>query len=130
MIVVPLIKSHIEGFNAQEEQREAFKLYDNKFIDYICANESYSIIHNGNVVVMAGIFNINDKDFAWVILSDIANNKMLEITRIIKKFMQSNDKDLYMFVREGFEAGERWAKLLGFTAINSSNGNVLYERLK
>lgn len=120
MIVVPLIPAHFEGFIAQDEQNQMMSMHGEDFINFLCDNESYALTVDGKAIAMAGLYNIELKYYAWVILSKESNKYLFQITKEIKRFMYNRNVNLNMFVRKGFKAGERWAKIFGFQLKDES----------
>lgn len=54
------------------------------------------------------------RHMAWVYLNANAGPHMLFITRAVRRVLDNTDGRIEMTVREDFDAGHRWAKLLGF----------------
>ena len=101
---------------------------------------SRSIVdEQGNVLLCCGIIPFHANRYhAWTLLSVHASRHMPFIIKAMKGFIESLDcRRLEMTIREGFTAGIKWARILGFEpeglmrAYGEDGGDfILYARIR
>lgn len=126
MFVVPFVPMHFEGFEVQEEQKLVNRYFmDEKYLDYITNyGEAWTAIVDNKVVgVGGGIDMYPHLTLVWAILGIDAKNYMFSVTKAIKKWLDKSKKPrMETAVRREFEAGHRWANMLGFSNETKENG--------
>ena len=93
----------------------------------------------GNVLLCCGVIPFHqNRVHAWTLLSDRAAKHMPFLVKSVLKFLESLPcRRVEMTIREGFFAGVKWARILGFTPEGTmraydENGNncILYARIR
>lgn len=127
MIVVPFMPFHMDGFEAQAAQPEiAIYAQSCDYGEFLFqAGEAYTALENGEVIACGGFVQISQRRaLVWATLSGNAKARhMLFLTREVnRRFEQSSFERLETTVLHDFEAGHRWAMLLGM--INETPGGM------
>jgi hypothetical protein len=133
--IIPFESHHTKLMTPQSAQ--AFE------VDYApleaAAGDAWTAVVDGLPVACAGLIEMwKDRAQAWALLSADAGPHMLPITRSIRfRLASSSFRRIEMAVDVDFEAGIRWAHMLGFehecTARNYFPGGRtarLYARIK
>lgn len=93
----------------------------------------------GNVLLCCGVIPFHqNRVHAWTLLSHRASRHMPFLVRSVLKFLESLPcRRVEMTIREGFSAGVKWARILGFTPEGvmrayAENGDncILYARIQ
>jgi hypothetical protein len=81
---------------------------------------SWTLFNGEGYVIACGgtIEEWKGRHIAWVYNTQKASECMLKITRLVKQGVEPIKGRIEMTVRVDFEAGHRWAKLLGFEIEN------------
>lgn len=107
---------HIEKVEPQPDQSTEKPMLDSKIAEALAAHPSYSLVDGDKVYGCGGIIEIWDgRASLWALFSrDIG--KWLGIARkaALRLVKQSNCRRFEFDVAEGFTAGHRWARTLGF----------------
>lgn len=70
---------------------------------------------DGNIVGCGGIAEVwEGRHMAWALLSVLSGRHMISITKTVRRLLLLVDGRIEVVVRHGFDAGDRWAKALGF----------------
>lgn len=79
--------------------------------------DAWTAMVDGRPIGSAGVVEAwTGRAYAWALLAEDAGPHMLAITRAIRCFLaRSPYRRIEMAVSAGFDAGQRWAELLGFT---------------
>lgn len=110
-------KDHIDRMVLQERQKGLEYLETNEHFAWLEAYDSFSAIDDdGTVLACAGVVLMTEgRGVAWAYLSRDIGNKMTAVTRAVKRYLQlSSLWRIEMHVDCDFDAGHRWAKMLGF----------------
>lgn len=116
MIVIPFRAEHLFIIDGQEHQADELKGVSFEYAKQLEALESYTAIHNGEVLACAGFFPFHDqRALCWTYLSKNAGKRFISLHKTVKRIVDSMKYNrLEMDVACDFEEGHRWAKLLGF----------------
>ena len=137
--VADLLPIHVDTIIPQEEQagfRDEMPKDIGLFLE--TTGESKVITDNsGEIVSICGVLAINGEAITWAVHSNLFKKHVLEVTRAFNDFvvsiLESDEFNKVIgFVRNGFDAGHRWLRLLGF-ALNVNrhdfgSGHSVYER--
>ena len=86
--------------------------------DLARAGIGFAAVVDGVPVVLAGVvLSMGRPAIAWAVLSEAAGGHMTGITRAIGAFLASFGHSVETGVERGFEAGARWASMLGFRPL-------------
>mgnify|MGYP001059107411 CR=1 FL=1 len=78
-------------------------------------SDGWTALVGGAPVACAGFVEHAGATWAWAALSAAAGPYMVRLTAAIRRALNLHPAaEIHMTVEEGFEAGERWARLLGF----------------
>lgn len=116
--VIQFKMEHLKALNIQERQAH-FRQYlndDNLRSLEQAQGEAYTIMDGDEVLAVAGVMQYGDgRGFAWSYLSDVIGNRMVGLTKAIKRFLTIADyRRIEMTVDCDFAQAHRWAKMLGF----------------
>jgi hypothetical protein len=76
---------------------------------------SYTGVVDGEAIVSAGVMPCwRNRHIAWAFMTYNTGPHMLWITNEVKKFLATVSGRIELTVRKDFDAGHRWAKMLGF----------------
>lgn len=128
MIVVPLIPSHLEGLALQPGQDEMAEFIDQEGYGEMLSSlaDSYCLIDDGIVKAVGGIADQgNGRALAWSLIgSKLCGTDLIVATRIVRRRLsEANYRRIEAIVKDGFDQGHRWAKMLGFSC-ETPNGMV------
>ena len=119
IVIEQLTLDHARSMNIQEAQLSVGPLLasDEYIESLIAAGPAYALKVDGITMIMAGVsIYWKGRAYAWAIVSKLAGSHMKLITKEVRKFLaQSDIKRIETAVDCRFDAGHRWAKLLGFT---------------
>lgn len=115
MRVEPYKREHLAGMRIQEAQANCLPTLD-KQVGELESLPAVTIFDGDLAVACVGAFEIwPGRAIVWSYLSDDARSRLLGITRIARKLMDHYDRRrLECEVAFDFEAGHRWARMLGF----------------
>jgi hypothetical protein len=87
--------------------------------DTLCfmeANPSWTLEHDGQPIASGGYFPMwTGRYWAWALLNGLTRKHMTPITRYARQVLGTCPGGrLEISVRKDFQAGHRWARLLGF----------------
>lgn len=114
MLVVKFRLEHIAMIEAQDSQRDQIDPDNYKLLSM--SGPCHTVIENDKVMLAGGLSKIWDGRYLlWSLVSKHAGAKMLAYTRGVRRFLELHDcPRVEMIVRSSFEAGHRWAHMLGF----------------
>ena len=79
------------------------------------AENSWTLVHGADPVACGGTTQAwPGRHLAWMLISKLAAPHMLAITRRVKAGLEGLKGRIELTVRHDFQAGHRWAKMLGF----------------
>lgn len=81
------------------------------------AGPAYTGMVGRDVVICAGVIvDLPGRGTAWALLSNKACRHLLGCTRAVENFLRDVEmRRVQTYIETSFEAGHRWAQLLGFT---------------
>lgn len=111
--VVTFERHHLRAIDVQSAQRAEFYSEDAQNQP---VGEAYTILDGAQVLACFGLVRLfPGRGLAWSVLSQQAGRRMVAITRAIRCQLDATPcRRVEMAVADGFEAGVRWAELLGF----------------
>lgn len=118
MIIVPFKPEHLKQIELQAEQSLAREHFDNvAYAESLAAYEGYTALINDKVVACAGFITVWANRYqVWAVISaTIGPAGMLKISRAVLRGLSLKTGRIEAFVAAEFEAGHRWAQLMGFT---------------
>ena len=129
------------SIEAQPEQRAfAAALTAGAAAALLAAGPSRSITDSaGNVLLCCGVIPFHEnRVHAWTLLSGRASRHMPFLVKSVLGFLESLPcRRVEMTIRQGFSAGVKWARILGFTPEGvmrayAENGDncILYARIR
>jgi hypothetical protein len=112
--VVPFDISHIASMTVQSAQR--LTEFDHPEALVGPYGQAWTALIDGRPVACAGLVEVwSGRAYAWSLLAEDAAPHMLRITRAIRCALdRSGYRRVEMAVTVGFDAGCRWAEMLGF----------------
>lgn len=118
MEFVPFIAEHLHTLEAQPAQSRMSAAISPELAVMLEKQSSFTALDEGRPVGAAGV--LTDKGthrgMAWAFLSVMPARKFILVHRAVKSYLDGcYIPRLEMTVECDFEAGHRWAKLLGFT---------------
>lgn len=117
MIVAHLKHEHVRTLRLQQEQRQFACALTQEYVQSLIDHgHAWTVIDGETIVACAGfVEHWHNRAYAWALIGDEAGRRMVPLTRIVRQFLdQSPWPRIETAVDEAFEAGHRWAKLLGF----------------
>lgn len=144
MIVVPMNEAHARAIRPQQAQSGEAGDVEARVRDaraLIAGGAAWAAIDDGGVLALAGVTSLwEGRGMAWCLLSDHAHTRMLALTRGVGRYLDGlKYRRLEMYVDAQFEAGQRWARMLGFknetpggmkSFLPNGNGAYLYARVR
>lgn len=120
MQIVPFHPDHLKQLacHLQDGQKYMAELIEHPdYVACLTAGRADTVIHNGLVMVCAGVFPQSPTmGQGWALLSKHSGRVLLETTRHFKAFYKSCEyARIETPVRCDFDAAVKWIKLLGFT---------------
>jgi len=115
--IVPFNKIHIDAMILQEKQKGLEYLETDDHFKWLEGNDSFTALDGDEVLCCAGIVTMAEgRGVAWAYRSQNIGHRMVSVTRAARKHMIGVCKHfrIEMHVDCDFEAGHRWAKMLGF----------------
>ena len=118
MTIVPFQPDHLQQIDLQAEQSVTRDYLNNgEYAQSLAAQEGWTVIHDGAVIACAGFIKVwGNRHQAWAVISaTIGPAGMLLLTKAALRGLQIRTGRIECYVATGFEAGHRWARMLGFT---------------
>jgi hypothetical protein len=114
--VIPFEAPHVELLDEQEQSRHLTGHISAAEVRALKNEYAYTGVADGQVMVCAGVMPMwEGRGQAWCYLSRDSGRHLVAITRAVRRFL-----DIAPFVRLemtvdcSFDAGHRWARMLGF----------------
>lgn len=117
MIIKPFEPGHLKEIDVQTEQTLAKEHFDKtEYLAMLARSESWTGYIDGKVVVCAGIVDVwPGRCQVWSVISaTIGAHGMLQLSRAVERALRLKTGRIEAVVASEFEAGHRWAKMLGF----------------
>lgn len=140
MNIVPFLPHHVIGLDVHDGQRIGLPTLDMDYGIYLYkSGPAFSLEDGGAIIATAGIIRIwPGRASAWALLSPTSGKHMARITRAVIRFLEvAEDFRIETTVDDGFDAGHRWANLLGFERegymkkyLPDGRGAWLYARVR
>lgn len=114
---LPCYPEHIKLIEHQDGLDEEKKVFLSKtFINLVESEFSLSAWNGSQCVAAAGLLRVFDhRAMAWTFMGKHAGPHMRQITRKVRDVIDSYPAQrIEMLVNCDYEAGHRWAKMLGF----------------
>lgn len=108
--------AHLAALDIQDEQ--AFSRDPATFRFYEDERRAMTAFDDGKPVACAGLAEAEGRIWAWAVLGCDARRAMLAATRSARRVLECSTGNVATMVRVGFDAGERWVKMLGFEATS------------
>jgi hypothetical protein len=110
MRIVPFERAHLRAINAQKAQRDWELGADGD------PGQAWTAVVDGRPIACAGMLEVwTGRAYVWALLGEDAGPHLLSITRAIRSALaRSGFARIEMAVDAQFEAGQRWAEMLGF----------------
>lgn len=113
-MIVPFKAWHLLAIDLQEEQSGMRARFDPDYAAALEGDRARSALVDGKVVACAGLSCDEDgRTFAWAVLGVDARPAMLEATRACRGVL-AGAGEVWTMLRQGFEPGEKWLRMLGF----------------
>lgn len=118
MIIVPFKPEHLQQIDLQAEQSVARDYLNN--IEYgqsLATHEGWTVIVDDKIIACGGYIKVwGDRVQAWAVISaTIGAAGMLLLTKAALRGLKLRKGRIECYVASGFDAGHRWARMLGFT---------------
>ena len=115
--VVPFKAEHLTAIKLQHAQMYLSELVTQEQAVSLETQDSYTATLDGHPVGAGGIIpQWAGRSIAWAFIAEVGPKNFLYIHRAVKRFIDScYVKRLEITVDCEFEAGHRWAGMLGFT---------------
>lgn len=139
MRVEPFNQEHWEAMQLQPAQHWCLPYMSADVVAWLQTLDAYTIFDGDTPVVIAGLFEKwPGAAVAWAYVSEAAGRHMVAITRIVQRFLELKaPRRVEATVDAEFDAGHRWAELLGFERegllrANRPDGGdqVIYSRIR
>ena len=142
MTITPFKPEHLGQIDLQAEQTLAKKYLQNEeYARSLAEQEAWTLMRDGRVVACAGFTHVwGNRYQAWAVISaTIGAAGMLTLSRAVLRAMELKTGRVEAYVAEEFEAGRKWAELMGFSLetpqpmrgwLPEGGGAFLYSRIK
>lgn len=139
MDVRPFHVEHLKGMNLQPSQAGRAHLLAGDVLEFIGSLEGYTAFVGGRPVACCGLMDIwPGRAMAWAFIAEDVGRHMVGVTKAVRKFLDMRaPRRCEMYVDAGFDAGYRWAELLGFRREGllrsfdpDGRDQVLYARIR
>lgn len=140
MRVIPYEAEHLAMLDAQDAQRYLSAWVGDEQAKSLEDTPSYTAVHEDRVLCCAGILPIwQGRAVAWAYMDRRAGEHFIALHRRVQQFLdQCYVQRIEAHVDREFEAGHRWARMLGFdmeaermTAFRPDGGDCsLYARVR
>jgi RimJ/RimL family protein N-acetyltransferase len=140
MKIVPFLPQHIVGLEVHEYQKRGLPKLDMDYGIYLYqGGPAFSCEVSGKIIGCGGLLRWwPGRASGWTLLSKETGQYMPRITRVVIRFLEiAEESRIEITVDDGFEAGYRWAELLGFKReclmrkyLSDGRDVWLYSRIK
>lgn len=117
MDIRPFHVAHLQALKLQPSQAQLAPRLSEEVLEFLGTLDAYTAFSRaGEPLACAGLMDIwSGRAMAWSFISERAGPHMVGVTRAVKRFLDLKaPRRTEMYVDAGFEAGYRWAELLGF----------------
>lgn len=117
MTIEPFQPEHLQQIELQAEQWLAAASIGNpEYAQTLADHGGWTARINGKVVACAGFITLwPGRVQSWAIISaTIGAHGMLKVTRAVRRALDAQTGRVECIVASGFDAGHKWAKVLGF----------------
>lgn len=118
MDVRPFTVEHLRRLQLQPAQAWLAPRLTDDLLQFLAELDAYTGFDtDGEPIVCAGLMGTApDCAMVWSYISERAGRHMVSVTKAVLRFLELKAPHrTELLVDEGFEAGYRWAELLGFT---------------
>lgn len=117
MNIIPLALDHYQNIVSQDNQQHIGKFVDENAILELMRYPAFAGVCNSGVAVISGVYDLGSGRLgAWALMGAGAGKNMVAIHRGTQRFLDMQSaRRIELTVLCDFEAGHRWAKMLGFT---------------
>ena len=115
--VLPFRASHLDALCLQDAQAGIASFLNSGVADSLeAAGPAFSALYGEEVIACAGTMEVwSGRLQAWALLSPCGPKRFLEVHRAVTRFLdEQTARRIETAVDCEFEAGHRWASLLGF----------------
>ncbi len=140
MEIRPFHVKHLEAMKLQPSQARNAERLTPELLAWIGTLEAYTAFSpTGEPMACAGLMDIwPGRAMAWSFISEGAGRHLIGVTKAVKRFLELKaPRRTELYVDAGFEAGYRWAELLGFEREGylksfdaDGRDQVLYARIR
>lgn len=139
MHIVPYARDHLLAIQLQPAQIDAAGWITPEYAASLEGPSTWTVMDQGRPVFCGGAWNLwPGRTVVWAILSESAGRIMPRLTRSTRRYLDLlPERRVECYVDAGFEQGERWARLLGFTHeaklrafLPNGNDAHLYARVR
>lgn len=119
--VVPFEAWHVEALSLAEDTEAGYSaLLDPATHAPLEATQAWTVLSPGDDVVACGgtIRQWKGRYIAWAYMTPQTGRCMLRLTRLVREVLDEIVGRVEITVRADFDAGRRWAELLGFEVEN------------
>ena len=122
--IVSLRPWHLRLIEPQAEQivHAAPQLNEDWGEAMIAAGPAWACVDSDRVYGAGGFVFEDWRAVAWAILGQCAGRQMMAITRAARREIATVTLPVETYVRDGFAAGERWARMLGLSCSGNEIG--------
>lgn len=114
MITVPFQSRHLAALQAQPEQEVEISAITPELAAALERTDSWTILDGDEALMCGGIVPYEGNGVLWTAVSLHVGRRMFAVTRICQRYLNVYQIRIETGVRVGFDAGCRWAELLGF----------------
>jgi len=116
MDVRPFHVEHLRRMKLQPAQRHLAPTLTEDMLAFMAGLDAYTVLVDDEPVACAGLLDIwPGRAMVFSYLSESAGRHMVGVTRAVRQFLDLKaPRRTELYVDAGFEAGRRWAELLGF----------------
>lgn len=117
MILVPYKAAHLRAMKAQEAQAHIAKYMSDEHAEALESTLAWSGLEGGFVIGCFGVFEKGPHiALLWSVLDQQAGRHLVSVHRAVKQYLEVTPyRRIEIDVDSDFEAGHRWARMLGFT---------------
>ena len=118
MIIVPFKPEHLQQIDLQAEQSVARDYLGNvEYAQSLAMHEGWTVVVDDKIIACAGYIRVwGERVQAWAVISaTIGPAGMLLLTKAALRGLKLRTGRIECYVASGFDAGHRWARMLGFT---------------
>lgn len=114
MIAVPFNPDHLATLRIQPAQAIELPLITPLIAATVARHDAWTFIDGDEPLLCGGVVPYQGAGVLWAAVSGRVGSRMISLTRMAKRYLTLNQLRMETGVRIGFDAGCRWAELLGF----------------